>query len=428
MHTRKFIIMAALCLVALMAFGTVSAQEVTSIRFATVNDPNINKVTEMLVDAFHEKHPDVEVQIEYLTGEYSDALAAQAVAGTLPDVVFTADLFIVPWVQNNILLDMQSFAEADQDIDINDVYPIMLDLGRVAGSSGLYMIPSSYDVVTVYYNKTMFEEAGAPLPEADWTWDDMIAACSIIVENTDNFCLPAASHNWWAWYVPWIQGYGGSLLAEDGRTATLNSPETLAGISAYVSMWTEHNINQPLDFDAGGSCFDVGKCALEMTIAGKMGALRTLEPQPFEWDVQVIPSLPEGKFTGMGTYGFAVSTSAPDPQLAWDFVKNMISPEIQKAIALNYAGTPLLQSMAQDAEIMNRTAPPENIQAFIENGPNGILPTYFPGECGSLYAGQINQEIVDAFEVAIRGAASVEDAFNQANQNIQDCLDMTIED
>ena len=64
MSTRKFLIIASLCLFALAAFGSVAAQEVTSIRFATVNDPNINRVTEMLVDAFHEAHPDVEVQIE----------------------------------------------------------------------------------------------------------------------------------------------------------------------------------------------------------------------------------------------------------------------------------------------------------------------------------------------------------------------------
>ena len=76
----------------------------------------------------------------------------------------------------------------------------------------------------MYYNKTMFEEAGVPLPTADWTWDDVIASCKIILEQTDNFCIPSGAHNWWAFYVPWIVGYGGSLLGEDGRTVTLNSP------------------------------------------------------------------------------------------------------------------------------------------------------------------------------------------------------------
>ena len=51
-------------------------------------------------------------------------------------------------------------------------------------------------------------------------------------------------------------------------------PESLAGLTAMTSMWTEHGIGQPLDFDAGGDCFFVGKCAMSFTIAGQMSALR----------------------------------------------------------------------------------------------------------------------------------------------------------
>lgn len=425
MNFRKIIL--SLTLIGLLSLSiATSAQEVTEIRFGTLSGAFIDAVNEMLVNSFKEAHPDIEVKVEYVTDDYAGALTAQAAAGTLPDVVFIADLFVVPFVQNKIVIDMQPFADADTDIDINDVYEIMLDLGRVEGDTGLYMIPSSYDVVTMYYNKTMFEEAGAPLPTPDWTWDDFIAACKIIKEQTDNFCMPAASHNWWAWYVPWIVGYGGSLLGEDGRTVMLSSPESLAGLTAYTNMWTVDGINQPLDFDAGGDCFIVGKCATNFTIAGLMNSIRALDPQPFVWDVEVIPTHPNGKVTGMGTYGFAVSANAKDPQLAWDFVKNMLSPEIQKAVAMNYAGTPLLKSLADDPDILNRAAPPENINAFLENGENGILPTYFPGECGSLYAGQINQLINDAFDAVLRGNDTVEGAFGFANDEIQACLDETM--
>ncbi|PJF24242.1 MAG: ABC transporter substrate-binding protein, partial [Phototrophicales bacterium] len=203
----------------------------------------------------------------------------------------------------------------------------------------------------MYFNKTMFEAAGAPLPEADWTWDDYIAACRTIRETLGNYCFANGgglpTFDWWAWVVPFIEGYGGTLLAEDGRTVTLNSPETLAGLQAYVDMWVTHDIAQPLDFDAGGNCFLVGQCATMFFIPGIMSALRALDPQPFEWDLQVIPSHPEGKFTGMGTYGFAVSSNAQNLQVAWDFVKHLASAEAQLAIAANYAGTPLLRSLRE---------------------------------------------------------------------------------
>src|SRR5215207_8347836 len=123
---------------------------------------------------------------------------------------------------------MQPLAEADPDFDLSEVYPNMLGLGSVNGE-GLYMIPASYDVVTVFYNKTMFEEAGADLPTSDWSWDDYIASCETIREVTGNYCFANGGglpgYDWWAYVVPFIKGYGGDLLSEDGTTVMLDSPE-----------------------------------------------------------------------------------------------------------------------------------------------------------------------------------------------------------
>ena len=89
--------------------------------------------------------------------------------------------------------------------------------------------------------------------------------------------------------------------------------------------------------------------------------------------------------------------------MAWDFIKGLLSPETQKQVALNYSGMPLLKSLRNDPDILALPGPPDNIEAFLKNGANGITPTYFPGDCGSLYAGQINSEINDAFDAVVDG-------------------------
>lgn len=430
MFTRKLLLVLMLTMLAL-GFGTTAAQEQTVFRFGTLQGAFVDNVNAMLVEQFQAAHPDIEVQVEYLTGDIAAALAAQAAAGTLPDVTFTADLFVVPFAKGGISIDMEPLALADPEFDLSDVYENMLALSEVEGE-GIYMIPSSYDVVTLYYNKTLFEQAGAPLPTPESTWEDIIASCKMILEATGNYCLPSGgptsvpvggTTKWWAIYVPWIVGYGGSVLSEDGTTVMLSSPESLAGLEAYTNMWTVDGIGQPFDFDPGGDCFNMGKCALNLTIAGPMQGVRALDPQPFEWDVEVIPSLPGGKVTGMGTYGFSITANAQDPELAWQFIKGLLSPETQKSIAMAYSGMPLLKSMRNDPDILGLEGPPDNIEAFLNNGENGITPPYFPGDCGSLYAGQINSEINDAFDAVIIGGVSVADAFTEANDNIQACLD-----
>jgi multiple sugar transport system substrate-binding protein len=431
MFTRKIIISLVL-ITLMMSAGVAGAQDAPKeLRFGTLAGTWIDGVNAKMVEEFNKLHPDIPVKMEVLDGATLDVtLASQAAAGALADVIFTADLYVVPFAKGGISIDMEPLAKADPNFDLTDVYENMLDLSKVEGK-GLYMIPSSYDVVTMYYNKTMFETAGAPLPTAESTWEEIIASCKTILEKTGNYCLPsgAAGSNggttkWWAIYVPWIVGYGGQILSEDGKTVMLSSPESLAGLEAYTNMWTKDGIGQPFDFDAGGDCFMVGKCALQFTIPGPMQSLRALDPQPFAWDVEVIPSFANGKkVTGMGTYGFSVSASTKDPQLAWDFIKGLLSPATQKSITLNYSGMPLLKSLRNDPDILALAGPPDNIEAFMNNGANGITPTYFPGNCGSLYAGQISSEINDAFDAVIVGGSSVADAFTAANDNIQSCLD-----
>ncbi len=401
-----------------------------SIRFGTLTGAFIDAVNDLLVKNFNKLHPDVQVNVEPIVGDVGQVLASQAAAKNLPDVVFLADLFVVPFAKGGIVVDMEPLAKADKSFDLSDIYPNMLDLSRVNGK-GLYMIPSSFDVVTVYYNKTMWQKAGAPLPNATWTWDDYISDCQMIKKATGNYCFGyddkglIANAIWWAWYVPFIRGYGGDVLSKDGKKVLLSTPESLAGVQAFVDLWTKYDIAQPLGFDAGGNCFMVGKCATFMHIPAIMGNIRALNPQPFEWDLEVIPSHPKGRFTGMGTYGFAVSANAQDQSLAWDFVKGLVSKDMQLSIAKNYAGTPLLKSLREDPAIVNLAAPPAHPLKFIENGQYGITPPYFPGDCGSLYAGQIHQEIQDAFEASILKQSTVTDAFTAANDHIQACLDKT---
>jgi len=424
MLIRKFTLSLFL-IIFTVGVGVASAQDAKKeFRFGTLQGAFVDNVNTMLVDQFKALHPEYDVKVEYITGDdISIALAAQAAAGTLPDVTFTADLYVVPFAKGGISVDMEPLAKADPNFDLSDVYENMLALSKVEGK-GLYMIPSSYDVVTMYYNKSLFAAAGAPLPTKDSTWEEIVNSCKMIKDKTDNYCIPYTAQKWWAVYVPWIVGYGGKILSDDGKTAMLSSAETLAGLQAYTDMWTKDGIGQPADFDAGGDCWLVGKCALQLHIPSIMQATRALDPQPFEWDAEVIPTFPSGqKVTGMGTYGFSITKDAKDPQIAWDFIKGLLSKDTQKAITLKYSGMPLLKSLRNDPDILALPGPPDNIEAFLNNGANGITPTYFPGNCGSLYAGQINSEINSAFDAVTIGGTSVTDAFTEANNNIQACLD-----
>jgi multiple sugar transport system substrate-binding protein len=404
-----------------------------TLRFYTSSGDHATAANNLMEEKFKEKYPNIEVAVEFGADDYADKVFTMAAAGNLPDVMLTADIYTAPFVDAGVLLDMQPLADVDDEIDISDVYESILGLGRVEGNPGLYMIPLSLDNVQVYYNADMWENAGLEPPSADWTWDEFIEQCKAVQEANEGVqCLgvgadgaSAGGFDWWALVVPWIRGYGGDVLSEDGTQSTLSSEESMAGLQAYADLWTEHNVAIPLGSDLGGNCFINQRCATWLSIPIFAGIFRDgIEPGAFNWDVQVIPSHPEGRFTGMGTFGFAVSAGTEHPQEAWDFVKSIITEEGQEQLALTYRAMPLLRSMAESDIFEQLEPPPANYRdAFIGGQEYGILPRNYPVECGSLYTGQVNAAIKAALEQVIRGQATAAEVFPGVDAEIQACLD-----
>ena len=404
-----------------------------TLRFYTDSGDHAAAANNFMQEKFKEKYPNIDVAVEFGAEGYADKVFTMAAANNLPDVMLTADIYTAPFVDAGVLLDMQPLAEADDEIDISDAYESILGLGRVEGNPGLYMIPLSLDNVQVYYNVDMWEAAGLELPTPDWTWDEFIEQCKVIQEANEGVkCLgvgadgaSAGGFDWWALVVPWIRGYGGDVLSEDGTTSTLSTEESIAGLQAYADLWTVHDVAIPLGSDLGGNCFINQRCATWLSIPIFAGIFRDgIEPGAFDWDVQVIPSHPQGRFTGMGTFGYAVSAGTEHPQEAWDFVKSILTQEGQETFARTYRAMPLLKSMADSPIFDELDPPPANYkEAFIGGQEYGILPRNYPVSCGSLYTGQVNAALRAALEQVIRGQATAAEVFPAVDAEIQACLD-----
>jgi ABC-type glycerol-3-phosphate transport system substrate-binding protein len=261
----------------------------------------------------------------------------------------------------------------------------------------------------------------------------MIASCKVLQETHEDVkCLGIGQDstgpirfNWWAYWVPWVRGYGGDVLSEDGTQSTLSSPEALAGLQAYADLWAKHDVAIPIGAEFGGNCFVNQRCAVWFHIPIFASVFRDqVEEGAFEWDTQVIPSLPEGKFTGMGTFGYAVSSGTEHPQEAWDFVKAVASPTGQRIMGSKYEVMPLLKSLSDDSLWDELDPPPANYKnTFVDGQAYGTLPSTYPTDCGSLYQGQVHDAITSALETVIRGRATAEEVFPDVDAQIQACLD-----
>jgi multiple sugar transport system substrate-binding protein len=118
-----------------------------------------------LADGFHAANPDVTVQLkEYDAANYDTQMIADLAAGKAPDIY-----------AQKTLKNFYTYQNGKQLLDVSDV---ATGLGDKAGGIAnyqvdgkTYAIPYRQDSWVLFYNKTLFDKAGVPTPDASWTWD-----------------------------------------------------------------------------------------------------------------------------------------------------------------------------------------------------------------------------------------------------------------
>lgn len=104
-------------------------------------------------DVFNSRQDEIDFQVEMQTGDYNQYLGAKVASDDLPDL-----FFLNPYSQ------VQQFAENDRILDLSDqafsskIYDSVKDAYSYDGKS--YAYPMCLEMLGIYYNVDLFEEAG----------------------------------------------------------------------------------------------------------------------------------------------------------------------------------------------------------------------------------------------------------------------------
>jgi multiple sugar transport system substrate-binding protein len=403
-----------------------ASQQPVTLRFVPAGfHADLDKI---VVDRFQAENPRITVSFEPIATGYVDKVTAMQAGNDLPDVIYVADAHVKPFAANKIAADMEKIAAKDKASQalLKDVYPAMLDLGRVKSIPGQYMLPWALDVLVMYYNKSMFRAAGAELPKPTWTVDDMITAAKRLTVDTGD---PATSQyginlSWTAWaeYVPWMRGYGGDMVAADGKKSAIDAAGSIDGIETMASLVTKHKVAPPIGTNFGGNGFHLGKVGMMFSIRNASVATRRNVGANFEWDVELRPAFPKKRVTGMGTAGTGVSTQTKHPDLAFQLAKYTITPPAQKIYAESYGAIPVLQSMRNDPSWRNLPAPPANADTFVKAADYGTLPPDFPLACGTVYIGDLNVLMTSTLNDIVNGKVAASAGLRAAATQVNNCM------
>jgi ABC-type glycerol-3-phosphate transport system substrate-binding protein len=381
--------------------------------------------TDYIVNAFQSRHPNVEVTIEPIpAADFNQKIFAMAAGATLPDAGWTSDARVMPFAENKVSIDMRPLADADPEPLFSDVYPAMQALGEY--NSGLYMVAWAADAPVMYFNKTMLQDAGVePPPPEGWTVDEFLANLTKVAQPDKQIYGWYGNEDWWAIYVPWMEGFGGSFFNEDKSQVLINSPECVEACQKLADSYVKYNFAIPKGATLTGNPFLMGLAACFIQNRNVCRSIRDVNPE-WEWDVCLPPRQPVKHVCGSGTMGTSVYTAAvknKTEQVSWELCKSVIMPSVQRTLARGYLIIPVLQSMAQDASWYELDPPPHNRDVYLMVMERAITPPMPAGpECGTVYMGAINQAMADAWQEMVVGAVPAKEALDKAAKRINDCI------
>lgn len=387
-------------------------------------DSNEDRIVAQLLKAFERENPDIRtLRINPgMADAYVNKLQTMFASGEPPDVMYVGYEKIADWASKGLLAEIEPWMERDaaegrpDAIDPGDYYPQVLDCFRfdpqtqVAGRGRLYGIAKDFSTVGFYYNVDLFRKAGAPLPHADWTWDDFIHAARMIA-RLDN-CYGAEFNTWEAAIRCYIWTMGVDFAAPDWSEFRLRDPQLIAELNRLRGWFFDEKrtlFSAKTQLETGQDPFLSGRIGM----TGPFGRWKVpiyRHITDFDWD---FAPLPRGRQTANGifTTSWSMAARSRHPEAAWRLIRFLCGRPGQELMCQTALAIPALRSVAQGPLFLDPAAKPDNDQAYLDAVPYA-RPIDWPAD--PRYLHHLRVRLEDVFK---SGAKSVEDAMAQVERD-----------
>jgi multiple sugar transport system substrate-binding protein len=315
-------------------------------------DPKDQAVYKAAGDRFKARYPNVTVNDNFTPittwTEYVNKLVSQAAAGQTPDIINIAIEGIRLLLAKNLVQPLDTYVSRDPDgakLTAGVDKPLLDGLSL---DGKLYFLPNTWNAMLIYYNTKMFDAAGIQRPSDDWTWDDFLRIAQQLTTGSGGskvygFGIPYFNFG----LTPWFYSNGTSQLNDDWTESNLTDPKMVESVTFVRDLVTKHSVSpQPKGADPY-QLFPAGKVA--MTGAGHWVVGDFAKAGFKDYDVLPWPQKTT-KATVYGVSGFGISPSSKNPDLAWEYVKELAGPQTQADWVKIGAANPALRSAAETPE------------------------------------------------------------------------------
>ena len=244
--------------------------------------------------------------------------------------------------------DLGGYISRDR-LDISDVDPAALEIWQYRGAQ--MGLPTGLAVGVMFYNKTMFQDAGLALPpnsydDESWDWNEFLRVSLKLTKRDAGGKFTRVGATGWpfSYYMyPAMLASGKFLVSRDGTKWTANDPDVYAGYNFFYDLIHKYKVI-PTGADqkamAVGDLFMAGRSAMAPNGTWFMRAARDITD--FEWDITPIPRplKPAKAWVPIWADGYFMASKISDKSKedAWNALKWFVSPEGQMDFAWGFGG------------------------------------------------------------------------------------------
>jgi multiple sugar transport system substrate-binding protein len=183
--SRYMLLLAGVLAVAAVATGCGDAATGRRITYNCSANAAEIAALEAELPAFAER-TGITLSLNPFSGE--EKLYAMMAAGTAPDVFYTNTVVRDRLASEGRLLDLRPMLAKDSAFAARLAPDVRARAASIDG--GVYAVGNWTFTAGVYCNTRLFAAAGIPLPDAEWTWDDMVAAARRLTVDSNSDGTP----------------------------------------------------------------------------------------------------------------------------------------------------------------------------------------------------------------------------------------------
>ena len=243
----------------------------------------------------------------------------------------------------------------------------------------LYAAPTTSDAGLLYYRSDL-------VPNPPTTWDEMIADCPIAQQNGMG-CYAGQFFKYEGLTVnasEAINTAGGEIVGADGKTPTVDSPESAKGLALLADNYANGNIpKEAITFkeEEGRMAFEAGKLLFlrNWPYVYKLASTDASSQVVGKFGVAPLPGLTAGKpgASSLGGHSTAISVYSKNKATAADFLKFLTTPENQSFFLTQGSLAPVLVAPYSDPSLIAQFPYLPTLKISIENAiPRPVTPFY----------------------------------------------------